>query len=64
MLDYIINLYSILYKKFDLEKIGITGGSQGGAGERKEVTEFEKWQYYNTLVTLNTPRLEMTKSLG
>ncbi len=45
MLDYILNLNqdksSILYKKIDVEKIGIVGGSQGAAGAIKAVTEFE-----------------------
>ena len=67
MLDYILNLNqdesNILYKKIDIEKIGIIGGSQGGAGAIKAVTEFENGKKYKTLITISTPRLEMAKNL-
>ena len=67
MLDFILNLNkdksNILYNKIDTSKIGITGGSQGGAGCIRAVTEFENGKYYKTLNTISTPRLEMAKNL-
>ena len=67
MLDYVLNLNkdksNILYNKIDISKIGITGGSQGGAGCLRAVTEFENGKYYKTLATISTPRFEMAKNL-
>lgn len=47
------NRESVFYGKIDVENIGITGFSQGGAATMRAITMFEESHYFKTAVTLS-----------
>lgn len=53
MLSENINKNSILYGKINLDNIGITGHSQGGAGVMNSIMNFEESKYFKTAVPIS-----------
>lgn len=47
------NSDSLFYQKIDVDNIGVTGFSQGGAGAINAVTAFEESSYFKTIVALS-----------
>jgi hypothetical protein len=66
MLDFITlfntNPQSVLYNKLNLEKIGISGHSQGGVGAIHAVTNFDNSSKYLSIYTASTTSLSMIES--
>lgn len=67
-LDYIIKLNneqnSIFYNKVDLDKIGISGHSQGGVGAINAITNYENSKYIKSIYTASCACLELSNTLG
>lgn len=67
-IDYIIsendNKDSIFYGKIDLDNIGITGHSQGGAGVFTAISVMEHKDVYKTAVSLSPTHEEMALAFG
>ena len=55
---------SVLYKKIDLDNIGITGHSQGGAGVFTAITIMEHKDKYKTAVALSPTHEETALTFG
>ena len=58
------NPKSIFYKKIDLENIGITGFSQGGAGLFNAITAFKESPYFKTAVAVSPASESTAAKLG
>lgn len=67
-LDYIIKLNSevnsVFYNKIDLDKIGISGHSQGGVGAINTITNYENSKYIKSIYTASCACLELSNTLG
>jgi hypothetical protein len=68
LLDFVISLNSrkdnILFRKVNLEKIGIVGYSQGGIGAIHAVTDYSNGSKYSSLFTASAPSLTVATNLG
>lgn len=53
---------SVFYRKIDLEKIGIAGHSQGGAGAINAITKYPEGKLFKTLVSISGVRQEQADS--
>lgn len=53
---------SIFYQKIDLEKIGIAGHSQGGAGAINAITKYPEGHMFKTLFSISGVRQEQADS--
>ena len=58
------NKDSIFYEKFDMDNIGITGHSQGGAGVFTAISIMDYKDSYKTAVALSPTNEEMAHQLG
>jgi len=58
------NKDSIFYNKFDLDNIGITGHSQGGAGVFTSISIMEQKEVYKTAVALSPTQEESAHAYG
>lgn len=67
-LDYMLeqnnNSDSIFFGKVDVENIGITGYSQGGAGALRAVTEYDNSDKYKTIFTGSASYPLLAKNMG
>ncbi len=55
---------SIFYQKIDVDNIGLSGHSQGGAGVLSAITISDHKDYYKTAVSLSPTHEEMAHALG
>ena len=65
-LDYVLNVgeNNILYKKVDVDNVGILGYSQGGAGAIRAVTEFQNGSIYKAIFTGSAAYPYLAKNMG
>ena len=64
LLDASQNAKNIFYGRLDVENIGISGHSQGGAAVFNAITQQENSQVYKTAVALSPTHEELANNLG
>ena len=55
---------SIFYHKLDIDRFGISGGSQGACGALRAITEFENGSIYKTVYTGSCPSADLAEGIG